>query len=115
MDIDNLINQLRQSDLPDIDVFDGLLASSMLSRSEFCDAISMEIAKRYLDYRINWEIGDHAMNLLFQWMPMEKFPGLTWDVYLAFDGGEYLPKGRMPAVVGDAYTRPEIELLMQVY
>ena len=75
---------------------------------DFCDAFSKRVAVRYLQDDLSWEQGDAVMNHLFNLMISHsgnRVPDFAWEVYLAFDAGEYMEPG------GDATTRPLINKL----
>ncbi|HTR55620.1 MAG TPA: hypothetical protein VMJ10_33315 [Kofleriaceae bacterium] len=79
----------------------------------FCDAYARRVAERYLAGDLSWTDGDVAINEIFALMTQEcgnSTPDYAWDVYLAFDGGEWVQPGK-PG--GDEYTRPRILALVE--
>lgn len=70
----------------------------------FCDAFACRVVERYLAGDLPWPDGDMAMNNIFSLITRDavSHPDYAWQVYLAFDAGEYVAPG------GDAVTRPMI-------
>lgn len=83
-----------------------------LTREAFCDLFCKRVAHEFAADRLTFEIGDRAMNRLYSFAGRNaggNIPSYTWDVYLAFDAGEYIRR-EDPADVDPAekYTRPYV-------
>lgn len=107
--IDQLIKHCLVGPLTD-DLLVPLLGSS--SREEFCDAFSRRVAHECAASRLSFEVGDAAMNRLFAFAYLGTdniLPEYSWDVFLAFDDGEYAHREDADDVDPEIkYTRPQI-------
>ncbi|KFN41770.1 hypothetical protein N789_14765 [Arenimonas oryziterrae DSM 21050 = YC6267] len=108
--IDELIARCS-SDIPTTEIFSSIFDT--LHHEEFCDAFSRRVAHEYLAGRLTYASADQAMNCLdtFCHHSTERgMPEYSWDVYLAFDEGEYLHPGDPDEVDPVAkYTRPAVQ------
>ena len=82
------------------------------SREHFCDEFSRRIAHGYAIGRLSYDVADAAMNRLYVFGYGNESGGLpaySWDVYRAFDEGEYRHYGDAEDVDPEQkYTRPQI-------
>jgi hypothetical protein len=85
--------------------------------SEFADAFAREVGRQYLAGEISFEQGDNTLGWLHGFALLgsngELLDGLAWQVYQAFDAGEYHPVGSaagedLPA----KYTVPRLRQLL---
>ena len=107
--IDLLIRASVDGPLTD-ELVEPMLGS--LTREEFCDLFSKRVAHEFAADRLTFEIGDAAMNRLYSFAGRSSggnIPSYTWDVFLAFDAGEYFrredPEDVDPV---EKYTRPDV-------
>lgn len=78
----------------------------------FCDTFSHRLVALYLGGQLTWLQADAAANNIYVLMVRDcggRVPDYAWDVYLAFDAGEYRTPGE------DATTRPLIEEIVARY
>lgn len=96
-------------------------SSQKLSLVDFVNSFSLALAKGYQDQRYDFEFSDGAANWLFGFMTDEVFlssnnnalPSPAYDVYLAFDEGEYHHKGDAEDVLAEEkYTKPRINEIL---
>ena len=88
-----------------------------ISLDALSDLIAKTIALDYVNGSISWEFGDKVMNRLYGWAYGPLDVGLSefaWDVYIAFDEGEYIHKGDTPGLPSDARTMPLIKQALGV-
>lgn len=72
------------------------------------DLFARTVATRYLRGQCSFGFADMAMNQLFGFAHAETGPGLSefaWQVFGAFDEGEYVHQGESPDEQGEARTR----------
>ncbi|MCW5300531.1 hypothetical protein DXT88_20380 [Herbaspirillum lusitanum] len=112
MNIDDILNQIVKNAQLDDDAFDLLLASHNGSRNAFCESFTKEVAQRYLDNLLEFDIADCAINFLSVWAPLETFSEFSWAIYRAFDEGEYLPPGQLAGTNQELYTKPMLRKAM---
>jgi hypothetical protein len=103
-----------------LDSFDiEALRIARLSPEEL-DQISLQIAKGYLDGIYSFADADTVMNNIYVYLTngelLSEAEVLTWDVYLAFDAGEFHHRGDdlnvAPAL---KYTKPMLEIAVKKY
>jgi hypothetical protein len=109
--LDNMIERCA-SKAPNDDIF--LLAG--VSHEDLCIAFAERVASEYLASRLSFEAADRAMNRLYTFSYVDKdrgMPRLAWEVFDAFDEGEYQhngdPEDTDPEV---KYTKPKIEQIV---
>lgn len=82
------------------------------ARADFCDAFSRRVAHEYAAGRLSFEVADAAVNRLYFYGfhgEGNVFPEYSWDVYLAFDDGEWHRPGDPDTTDPELkYTRPQI-------
>jgi hypothetical protein len=80
---------------------------------ELYNALSLRIARLFLDELMSFEEADAAMNQLNTiWIDdviKYDFPEPAYSVYLAFDSGEFSSDNQDPI---EAYTKPKLRKLM---
>ena len=83
-----------------------------LTREAFCDLFSRRVAHEFAANRLSFEAADAAMNRLYSFGLRNSdsvIPPYTWDVYLAFDAGEYIRREDSESVdPAGKYTRPQV-------
>jgi|26BtaG_2_1085354.scaffolds.fasta_scaffold05773_3 hypothetical protein len=81
-----------QSKVPEV------LAALGVPFSELADAFAREAGRQYLAGEISFDQGDNAIGWLHGFALLgpngDLLDGLAWQVYQAFDAGEYRPVGR---------------------
>jgi hypothetical protein len=112
MNIEDILKQIDKSARPDDGAFDLALASHGGSRNAFCDSFAKEVAQRYLDNSLEFDIADCAINCLSAWASLEEFSEFSWTIYRAFDEGEYLHPGQRPGTNEELYTKPMLRTAM---
>lgn len=120
MNLEEILNQASEYEL-DYGVAVKFAESQKLSLLDFVNSFAIELAKGYQSGRYNYEFGDGAANWLFGFMTDEVFlssnnntlPSPAYDVYLAFDEGEYHHQGDPDDVVAELkYTKPRINEIL---
>ncbi|AJQ94822.1 hypothetical protein [Gynuella sunshinyii] len=99
--------------------------SHNLTLAQFANMFALALAQSYREQRYDFAFCDNAANWLFGFMTDETFlasnnntlPSPAYDVYLAFDAGEYHHRGDDKDVVAEEkYTKPLIlEILSRQY
>jgi len=92
---------------------DDLLSETDLSPEEACDAFAAELAAGFGDSRLSYDLCDAVVNALFAWITTDKdhrtIPASFWEVFNAFDEGEYRHPGDADDVdPSEKYTRTQI-------
>jgi hypothetical protein len=94
------------------DGFEPFCAAHGMSKSQFCDAFAKLVAVEFANGEMSYSDADLAMNQLFGILDVEN-PSFAWDVYLAFDSGEYYreedPETTIP---WQKYTLPAVMELL---
>lgn len=97
----------------------------VLNAVDFTDKIiedlSLATALKYWNREMPYSNGDIVMNYLFSyWTTSESidknrmFTGIPWEVYLAFDAGEFYRPGDDRSIdPAEKYTRPLVETLLR--
>jgi hypothetical protein len=80
--------------------------------SELYDAFARDVAEKYLRGEYGWRFCDDAMNTLFTYthpVSLSGLPAFAFDVYCAFDEGEYRPEGEALSrkLIADALKKKE--------
>ena len=107
MTLDALIEILAVR-APTLAEVEDLAGSLKLSVSELCDEVFRTIALRFVEGRLSFELADGMVNTLFGFSQADDGLGVTdfgWDVYLAFDAGEFEHSGEPAELQGEALTR----------
>jgi hypothetical protein len=80
------------------------------SRGEFYDAIAFTLATGFQSKAFDFGFCDQIVNELHNVITVqnENRPELFWDVYLAFDAGEYYHDNDRSIDPVEAFTRPRI-------
>ena len=85
------------------------------SRSQLFDLIAMHLASGYHASELSFEFCDAVVNDLFG--PVSDTAGIRptafWDVYLAFDEGEYFHGTKRDEKPQEVYTRPMIARVLE--
>ncbi|MDP5144444.1 hypothetical protein ORJ00_16970 [Rheinheimera baltica] len=120
MNLEQLLEKASEYEL-DYGVVVDFASSQKLSLVDFVNSFALALAKGYQDKRYDFEFSDGAANWLFGFMTDEVFlnsnnntlPSPAYDVYLAFDEGEYHHKGDAEDVVAEEkYTKPRINEIL---
>lgn len=120
MNLEQILSQASEYEL-DYDTAVNFAGSQKLSLAEFVNKFALVLARGYQDQRYNFEFSDEAANWLFGFMTDELFlssnnntlPSPAYDVYLAFDVGEYHHAGDAEDIVAEEkYTKPKINEIL---
>lgn len=89
-------------------------ASVGMPRQDLYDQLAIELARGFHASDLSFEFCDTVVNeihsvILFK---NEQRPHFFWEVYLAFDSGEYYHDGNRDEHPAEAYTRPQIERIL---
>lgn len=91
-------------------------ASQGLSPGEFLDCFAKRVAYEYAADNLKFEVADAAMNSLYAYALQQyevRLPSFAWEVFLAFDDGEFSHREDDAAVDPEAqYTRPAIQAIV---
>jgi hypothetical protein len=86
-----------------------------LSNGDLYDALALELALRFNSNTLDFGFCDQVINELhgvITWRNDHR-PELFWNIFLAFDAGEYYHDGNRNIDPVEAYTRPEIAQIVQ--
>lgn len=104
-----------------LELLSRLAIASSKASAEVLNEVALYTAREYLAGRVPFEEADVVMNAVFSVSATEQFfaendgtiPGAMYEVYRAFDEGEYSHPGDGESVVPELkYTRPLIERLL---
>ena len=107
MTIDALIQNASERPLRAEDVEAGT-ESLRVTVVELYDLFAKRVARRYLSGELSYTMGDAAMTELFSYATRggsPELPRFAWQVFEAFDEGEYLHAGEPVDQQGEAKTR----------
>ena len=114
-EIDTLIQQCGSADSASNPLFDAPLfdmcARAGVSLERFYDIFAHRIATEFSAGRLTFDTADAAINLLHNYSLMgpsqELLDGFAWEIYRAFDAGEYMhPSERDTVDPVIKYTMP---------
>ncbi|HEV8694545.1 MAG TPA: hypothetical protein VGQ93_10260 [Lysobacter sp.] len=109
--LDQLIRTCGAQPIAERDA-DAIRNQAGWSREHFCDEFSRRVAHGYAIGRLSYAVADAAMNRLYVFGYGNEdgvLPTYSWDVYRAFDDGEYRHYGDAEDVDPEQkYTRPQI-------
>lgn len=120
MTLEQILNQASDYEL-DYGVAVDFAGSKKQSLVEFVNDFAITLAKGYQNDQYDFKFGDGAANWLFGFMTDEVFlssnnntlPSPAYDVYLAFDEGEYHHRGDSDDVVAEfKYTKPRVNEIL---
>ena len=89
------------------------------SHDEFCLDFAERVARRYVDNDLEFQSADAAMNWLFAYSYVTddcpgEMPLPAWQVYEAFDDGEYFHPDDEPSEDPiEKYTTPQIKNIIE--
>ena len=89
-----------------------------VSRSELYDRIALFLARGYQNSQLSFEFCDAVVNDFFSVITFtqEAKPALFWNVYLAFDEGEYRHENDDAEIdSAEKYTRPMLAEIVSEY
>ena len=89
-------------------------ASAGMSRQDLYDQLALELAHGFNASELSFEFCDAVVNEI-HWVIIfcdEQRPHFFSEIYLAFDSGEYLHDGSPDKDPVEAYTRPQIERIL---
>lgn len=116
-DIDTLLGTAhdRSVTLDDLSVY---CRSPDLRSADLLNALSIETARRFISGAISYETGDNIMNGLFtaivELSTDEEMPQPAFDIYLAFDDGEYHHSGDSEHIQpSERYTKPYLTEILK--
>jgi hypothetical protein len=89
----------------------------VITRSAFYDVIALKLAQDFHSGQQPFWFCDDVINCLQGIIAQsgEEFTELFWDVFLAFDAGEFYPKGKPRKDPIETYTRPAITSILEKY
>lgn len=114
MTLDEAISVSADRDLL-LDEIQALVSSQGSSSEAALNALSIDIARRYMNDDLSFELADSLMNLLWAFTIEceDRIPSVLYSVYEAFDAGEYHHREDAPGVDAEKkYTRPQIALIL---
>lgn len=81
-----------------------------VSATALVNATAVELASRFLDGRCGFDAADMAINCLAGYaIARDNRPDLLWNIYLAFDAGEYYRSDENRTLhPGEEFTRPRL-------
>ncbi len=98
------------------DEVERFMAESSLSPGQFFDAFARRVAHQYWSEKLAFEIADAAMNSLHSYALGQydvRLPGYAWEVFLAFDQGEFHHREDDDSVCPEEkYTKTEIHSIV---
>ena len=96
----------------DIQRWSALLSQS---RSRLYDQVAMNLAQGFYAFELTFVFCDAVVNDLYGVITSanERCPALFWDVYLAFDEGEYYHGNNQDEDPVEVYTRPMIARVIE--
>lgn len=116
-EVDTLLGKAQQDELTLIEL--SLCARQLgLGPAELLNVLSIEVARRFVQGGMPYAVGDDIMNGLFSAIfdlgMDEQMPQPAFDIYLAFDEGEYQHLGDQEHIIpSERYTRPQLLALLQ--
>jgi hypothetical protein len=82
----------------------------------FADAFACEVANLYVSSQISFDEGDNAIGWLHHFSLRapngDLLDGFAWQVYTAFDAGEYHPTANAADDLPNTYTLPRLRQLL---
>ncbi|PSH59230.1 hypothetical protein CU102_27670 [Phyllobacterium brassicacearum] len=89
-------------------------ASACMPRQDLYDQLAIGLARGFHASELSFEFCDTVVNEIHSVMIFmnEQRPQFFWQIYLAFDSGEYYHDGNRDEDPGEAYTRPQIERVL---
>lgn len=90
---------------------------SNIADVELTELLALDVAARYARNEIDYGPADWIINNLFLAMtvdPLSKWSDLFFDIYNAFDSGEYRRNGDGDVEPSEKYTRPEIARILSM-
>lgn len=82
------------------------------------DAIALALAHGYNDIKLSFAFCDAVVNIMIGSVysdagrQLDTWPPLFWEVFLAFDAGEFFREGEEHVDPAEKYTRPLIEAIV---
>ncbi|CAN7681580.1 hypothetical protein LJR231_005503 [Phyllobacterium sp. LjRoot231] len=85
-------------------------ASAGMPRQDLYDRLAIELARGFNASELSFEFCDAVVNDIYSVMIFndEQRPHIFWEIYLAFDSGEYYHDGNRDRHPVEVYTRPQI-------
>ncbi|ATB67561.1 hypothetical protein [Pseudomonas mosselii] len=116
-DIDALLGKAHDRSLT-LDDLSLYCRSPDLRSADLLNALSIETARRFISGAISYEAGDNIMNGLFTAIVElgtdEEMPQPAFDIYLAFDDGEYHRPGDSEHIQpSERYTKPYLTEILK--
>ncbi|HEY7640591.1 MAG TPA: hypothetical protein VH814_12780 [Steroidobacteraceae bacterium] len=114
MTLDEAITLSADRDLS-VEEVKMLLSSSATSSEVALNALSIDVARRYMSDRLSFQLADSLMNALWAFTVEheDRIPSLLYSVYEAFDAGEYHHREDAPEIDPEKkYTRPQISQIL---
>jgi len=117
MTIDSLIIKASETGLR-VEDFDTAADALNITVIQLYDQFATMVAKRYLSGELSFELGDVAMTELFSCAVPLGGPNLSplaWQVYIAFDEGEYHHAAEPVEQQGEVKTRMLLGRIPELY
>jgi hypothetical protein len=89
-------------------------ASAGMPKQDLYDQLAIELARGFHSSELSFEFCDAVINEIHSVIIFknEQCPHFFWEIYLAFDSGEYYHEGYRGEHPAEAYTRPQIERIL---
>jgi hypothetical protein len=115
MTIDEIVQQSFTEPRCDRIAAEAFCIQENIAIENYFEMFTEHVVKGYLDGRFSWTDCDTAMMGLSTCMTNSSFNPdcFAWDVYVAFDCGEFHPK--TPELTSDEVTRPLIHQILLEY
>ncbi|MGB0900043.1 MAG: hypothetical protein ACPGSN_12365 [Psychrobium sp.] len=120
----NIIEVIKKIDQYEISFEDFALLSEGDDLANFINSFSMTVAQQFMADNIDFDVADGAINYVWDFMINDVFgtqegnsvPSPAYDIYDAFDMGEYHhsgdPKNVCPV---EKYTKPYLDEILREY
>ena len=85
-------------------------ASADIARQDLYNELALELARGFNASELSFEFCDSVVNEIHSVIILkdEQRPHFFWEIYLAFDSGEYYHDGNRDEHPAEVYTRPQI-------
>lgn len=118
--LQRLIDIALRQEVPVPELF-ALAEAASCAPNELLDQLSLHVARAFIEGALSFEHGDFIMNSVFATLCASHYPSgycempeLTYEVYLAFDCGEYRrPEDAESEDPVEKYTRPMLLRLLE--
>lgn len=98
---------------------EAMCASVGGEKSEALNRLALDLAQRYSEGTITYEVADDVINNIFGYciriigsLPARTTPEPMFSVFLAFDAGEFYPDEIRDRTPEERFTRPQITAIL---